>query len=47
LFLTSDKSIPDDDPVSDDLGDYYKDECDIEKLVAHCYDSKGNLQYKV
>ncbi len=47
LFPTSDEPIPDDDPVTDDLGDYYKDEYDVEKLVAHRYDSKGDLQYKV
>ncbi|KAG0006779.1 hypothetical protein BGZ81_005291, partial [Podila clonocystis] len=47
LFPTSDEPIPDDDPVTDDLGDYYEDDYEVEKLVAHRYDSKGNLQYKV
>ncbi|KFH71187.1 hypothetical protein MVEG_01489 [Podila verticillata NRRL 6337] len=47
LFPTTDIPIPDDDPVTNDLGDYYEEEYDVDKLVAHRYDSKGNLQYKV
>ncbi|KAF9300506.1 hypothetical protein BG003_003180, partial [Podila horticola] len=47
LFPTPDEPVPDDDPVTDDLGDYYEEEYDVEKLIAHRYDSKGDLQYKV
>lgn len=47
LFPSSDKPVPDNDPVTDDLGDYYDEEYEVEKLINHRYDSKGNLQYKV
>lgn len=47
LFPTSDEPIPDDSPITDDLGDYYEDEYEVQKLLAHRFDSKGNLQYKV
>jgi len=47
LFPTSDEPVPDDAPVTDNLGDYYNEEYEVEKLVAHRYDSKGDLQYKV
>ena len=47
LFPTSDGPVPDKDPVTDDLGDYYEEEYEVERLVGHRYDSKGNLQYKV
>ncbi|KFH70465.1 hypothetical protein MVEG_03315 [Podila verticillata NRRL 6337] len=47
LFPTADEPVLDDDPVTDDLGDYYEEEYEVEKLLAHRYDSKGNLQYKV
>ena len=47
LFPTSDEPIPDEDPVSDDLGAYYQKEYDVERLVTCRYDSKGNLQYRV
>ncbi|KAG0083160.1 hypothetical protein BGZ93_001996 [Podila epicladia] len=33
--------------MSSTVGDYYEEEYEVEKLVMHCYDSKGNLQYKV
>jgi hypothetical protein len=39
--------LDDDDSVTSDLGDYYEVEYEVEKLLAHCYDSKGKLQYKV
>ena len=47
LFPTSDGAVPDKDPVTNDLGDYYEEEYEVERLVGHWYDSKGNLQYKV
>jgi hypothetical protein len=47
LFPTSDDPVPDDTPVSDNLGDYYNEEYEVEKLIAHRYDLQGNLQYKV
>jgi hypothetical protein len=47
LFPNADKPIPDDDPVTDNLGDYYEEEYEVKKLVAHQYNLKGNLQYKV
>jgi hypothetical protein len=47
LFPNADEIVPDDDPVTDDLGKYYDKEYEVEKLVSHRYDSKGHLQYKV
>ena len=47
LFLTSDGPVANDDPVTNDLGDYYDEEYEVETLISHWYDSKGNLQYKV
>ena len=47
LFRMADKPVLNDEPVTDDLGDYYKEEYEVKKLLAHHYDSKGNLQYKV
>jgi hypothetical protein len=47
LFPNANELIPNDDPVTDDLGDYYEEEYEVKKLVAHRYNSKGNLQYKV
>jgi hypothetical protein len=47
LFPTSDDPVPDDTPVSDNLGDYYNEEYEVEKLITHRYDPQGNLQYKV
>jgi len=35
LFPNADKPIPDDNPVTDDLGDYYEEEYEVEKSVAH------------
>jgi len=47
LFPTADEPVPDDEPVTDDLGTYYDEEYEVEKLVAHRFDSNNNLQYKV
>lgn len=47
LFPTPNEPVPNNDPVTDNLGDYYEEEYDVEKLVAHHYNSKGELQYKV
>lgn len=47
LFPNSDEPVPDVDPITDDLGEYYDKEYEVEKLVSHRYDSKGHLQYKV
>ena len=45
LFPTADKLIPNDDPVANDLGDYYDEQYEVEKLIGHWYDLKGNLQF--
>jgi hypothetical protein len=47
LFLISDNPVPDDDPITNDLGDYYDEKYEVKKLITHWYDSKGDLQYKV
>jgi transposase InsO family protein len=47
LFPSSDVPVTDDSPVTDDLGDYYEDEYEVQKLLAHRFDSNGNLQYKI
>ena len=47
LFPNSSEPVPDDDPVTNDLGNYYEEEYYVKKLVAHHYDSNGALQYKV
>ena len=47
LFPTADEPIPDDLPVTDDLGEYYEIEYEVEKIVTHRYDKNGLLQYLV
>jgi hypothetical protein len=47
LFPTSDEPLPDDSPVTDDLGDYYEAQYEVEKILAHRFNSKSELQYKV
>jgi hypothetical protein len=47
LFPTSDDPVPDNDPVSDDLGEYYSDQYEVKKLLAHRFTAKNELQYKV
>ena len=47
LFPMADDPMPDDEPVTDDLGDYYEQEYEVERLVSHRYDTEGNLQYQV
>ena len=47
LFPTADDPVPDDEPVTDDLGIYYDKEYEVERLVSHHFDSHGQLQYKV
>ncbi|KAF9109066.1 hypothetical protein BGW39_005230, partial [Mortierella sp. 14UC] len=47
LFPTTDDPIPDDSPVTDDLGEYYEAEYEVDKIVNHRYDSNGRLQYEI
>ena len=47
LFPNSDEAVPDEEPVTDDLGEYYEEEYEVEKVVRHRYVNSGQLQYKV
>ena len=47
LFPTADDPIPDESPVTDDLGKYYEAKYEVDKFVSHRYDPQGRLQYKV
>jgi len=47
LFPASDESVVDNAPITDDLGDYYEEEHEVERLLAHRFDPNGKLQYRV
>ncbi|KAF9405091.1 hypothetical protein BGZ94_003764 [Podila epigama] len=47
VFPYADKHESDQDPIEDDIGDYYDEEYEVEKIVSHRFDSRKRLQLKI